>query len=233
MAARWLLLALVPAVTLAVPVPERPPAPPDPARFQEAIGELLDGTRPLESVFIGVYWNDKHGHVTALVHGDGVTFLGRAPDRDTLQLHLSPAAIRRILQLLHDAGFGRMPATVNEGPEKPWLTPSHGEIVVRIQGVAVSRYQAPQRESCVAFVKLAENILDVASAPGQDGVRAASVSDGLDKIVRGIISPRALSLRGNWTSPWEEDIAIRLDGDRLECWLTPPGARSPRARRCL
>lgn len=126
-----LLLLVCPALLLAIPVPDKPVlGPPDPERLHEALGEILDGTRPLESVCISVEhyhrhefgggfgFASRHGWPGSrlLIYGDGVAlyagYYGWGKGDPGLpssvqQRLLQRGDLLRVVRLLYDGGIFR------------------------------------------------------------------------------------------------------------------------------
>ncbi|MEM7349742.1 MAG: hypothetical protein AAF657_02980 [Acidobacteriota bacterium] len=128
---------------------------------------------------------------TAELFGNGVGLWNRQR-----QFELGDASFRSLLVALRDAKFGSMPDAFRhgEGPARPGI---ECRIALQIGEVAKQVAQPLGGEAPESFRRLADQILTVSREPGQSGVGADDLTDGLRKIASGQLASEVLTLRSN------------------------------------
>jgi hypothetical protein len=216
-----LLALLLPFFLLAAPVPEEKTTPPDVKQFHEAIGELLDGTRPLDSVRIVAMWSGRQIDL----HGNGLAFVDRKS-----QVKLSREEVRKALDTLHKAQFGRMAdlfGATNSPPggARPRIPIRIlGSVGVTIEGVTKGSRQRSGGEQSVALARLASDLVALVAAPGREAISPASLTDGLDKISKGTLDPQTLVIQVQRLIEQPEQpgdgFLLRIEGNKVTCQST-------------
>jgi hypothetical protein len=195
------LLLACPALLLAIPVPETVPAPPEPAKFHEAIGEVLHGARPLESVCIHAGWMGPKMNGDVEVFGDGFAVLDHQK-----QVTLSRERVMRSLELLHKAGFNGGGQDQSEPPVVP--DQHRASVEVTIQGVSVKRTVVFTDRAKEPVAGLAGDLLDLARTHGEQPRVPASVTDGLEQISNGLLDSRTLTVFVFWGNLRDELVEV-------------------------
>jgi hypothetical protein len=213
-----LLALLLPFSLLAAPVPEEKTTPPDVKKFHEAIGELLDGTRPLDSVRIAVVWSGRQIDL----HGNGLAFIDRKS-----QVKLSREEVRKALDTLQKADFGGMADSFGGinfppgGPRPRIPIRILGSVGVTIEGVTKGSRQLGGGEQSEALAKLATDLIALVAAPGREASTPTSLADGLDKIGKGTLDPQTLGILVHRLieQPGQpgEGFLMRLEGNKVTC----------------
>jgi hypothetical protein len=219
---RSLLLALVaPLFLLAAPVPEENVTPPDVKKFDEAIRELLDGTRPLGSVRIDIMWSGNAVGRQVDLHGNGVVFVDRQK-----QIKLTKEEVRKALDLLAKAEFGRLPDSYGgmklpPGGGRGIPIRMLGHVNVTIQGVTKACSQISGGEQSDKLAKLVADLVNLSAGTGREAVTVTSLADGIDKISKGTLDPLALGILVQRVieQPGQpgEGFLLRIEGNKVMC----------------
>lgn len=201
---------------LAVPVPEAKVTPPDAKKFHEAIGELLDGVRPLDSVRIDVTWSGRQLEL----HGNGVAFLDRKE-----QYRLPATEVRKALVQLFKSEFGRMADSFGGPPQggvRDIPVQLLGSVGVTIQGVTKGSTQLGGGEQSARLESLAKELLGLMAAQARTAVvTATSFADGLEKLGKGDLDPLALGILVHRLIEQPNQpgagFLMRIEGDKVTC----------------
>jgi hypothetical protein len=191
-------------------------------RLGAEIEQRIAGKVGADDVRIEVSWRRPSEIVSARVYGDGVGVW-----RERTQFTLTRQQVLDLLRALRDARFGAMEKAYGgedeeAGEEKPkekvYL---RGSVAVRI-GTEVKRVaQYMEGSQSEPLAGLARRILAVSEKAAKTGTGAASLSDGLAKLMAGKLAPQTLQIlvqstagrpgEGQETGGW----ILRIEGLRV------------------
>lgn len=150
-----------------------------------ALDERLAGGS-LAGIFIEAECFDRDHFRAVEVHGDGFAVW----DGES-EFRLGGDEIRALLAAFEKIDFTGLEELYGGDDSAIRIT---CRVVLDIDGVRKQVAQSARGEQSEALKKLAAEIFDACREPALAGVRVASLADGLDKIARGEISPRALDV---------------------------------------
>jgi hypothetical protein len=214
-----LSLLLCPAVLLAVPVPEKPLPPPAPEHLREALGAVLNGTRPLESVRIrAVRWGaPKEKSVT--LFGDGLAII----DGDK-QARVRRDRVIRVLRLLHEQQLLWLGRDRDVSPGS--ADQQSGLIEVSVQGVSLVRRGLDADKPVESLLRLVSELRELVNPQAHDVRIAPSLADGLEQVRRGSLDPRTLKVFAVWSNPEGERIGVCVRWNTCEAHVRQDGQPS-------
>ena len=221
------ILALLCAANIAaaqVPAPPalpggEAPAPPPPD-LTRPIQTLIDNAQLPSSLEINARTYGVDAGTAGVVYGDGVViFDGRVQGRAT------PDQIRDLLRAFDKAGFGSMSIRLGGVPipkgsmsairmisQVGIITPSGAKGVTQLEG----------GDQSAVFAKLVSDTTEFCRVAALGGVTAASVTDGLDKLLAGKLAPAAFDLRvehvvdGNQSSARDHSFRLDIQGNSVD-----------------
>ena len=188
--------------------------------LSRSLREVMEGKRPLESVFVEVVWRRGEEMVTAQIYGNGIGVWNKRA-----QLRLTRKDLLDLLESFEKSSFVRMPPQLGEGSDMLKL---QGKVSLTIGRETQIVHQLATGDQSEEIANLAAEILDLAEARGKEGVSASSLSDGLKKLTAGKLAPEALQLTAvrRKEMPGEADSSdpedgwlLRVTGRRAEVQL--------------
>jgi hypothetical protein len=149
--------------------------------------------------------------------------------KDATQLRLSGPQRKALLNRLLDAGFAEFEPLYGRIDEAEEADPAFRvscQVALEIDGLEKSSAQMADGPQSEALTGLAAALLDQVEPLVADGVSAASLQDGLDKLANGVIAPEALKLRLLFLPAGEQGKAgsvLRIDAGRAARQVYSPG----------
>ena len=200
-------------------------------RLDAALDRRLSGQAGLDDVRIEASWRRASEIVSSRVYGDGVGIWN-----EKTQFSLTHEQVLGLVRTLRDARFGAMARAygAEEGgeegeeererekekekqKEKVYL---RGFLAVRVgtDTKRVAQYMEGEQEA--ALTRLIDRVLSLSEKAAKNGVGAASLSDGLEKLADGKLAPETLQMVVQRTDrPGEGDAdgswVLRIDGRRV------------------
>jgi hypothetical protein len=224
------------------PKKDADPAPKStPDRLDPILEKYVRGEAPLDDVEVEASWSTGAlGYATVNIYGNGVAICN-----DSLQFSVKKDALLSVLKELRKARFGSMPALYGEsaeenryeGPEAheeekegPRL---RGKVGLRAGSFAKTVQQLWSGATSTELEALAKRILLVCQNPDPNGIRVATVDEGLEKLDSRALASEALrvTLRRRAAAP-DASWILKLNGRRVTDQLLPAGRR-PRPPKLL
>ena len=210
-----------------------------PGRIGPALEKRIRGRASLDDVRVEVSWPLESGLSSARVYGNGVGIWDRK-----VQFRLSKAQVVSILKTLQKERFASMPERFGEVEEEEEKKDKNegprlkGRIEVRVGPIAKTVSQMMDGEQSEELESLAKRLLAICEGPARTGVGAASLADGLQKVVARVLAPETLQVTvqrrpdaptggtpgGRWI--------LRLEGRRVLDEFFP-GGQPPLSRKVL
>ena len=229
---------LLPAALLGLALPgcaEPPRRPVEPAAGAQASG-AAPLERALDHALQRQTWTDLRIDAecrredelrSAVVFGSGVGIWNRER-----QLVLPREKVVSLLRDFKAAGFPRLHETYGEGEEEVQLV---CRVRLALDGLARQVIQLATGPQSPELARLAGRILEMAEEAGRSGTEASSLTDGLEKIARGELSPELLAihvLRQSEPPGAETGWNLSLEGGELSVRRFPsPANEGPRRSR--